>query len=355
MKPAGKKEKGSGLFKNVLLSCVSLVVFLLVAEAALYLWGFNYAQTPQAMKQAMKRKYVNVYIGWQNENIESQHFLRHKTRMWAAEPDFGKGNSDGYQGTRLPVERTPDVKRILFLGDSCTNSGPDHYPEKVVEKLAEKYGIKAEALIAGVGGYTSFQGVLYFEESLKFKPDVVVAYFGWNDHWISYGGEPDNEFEGFSGLNLFTDKTIGRLRTYQLIHYLVYPPKNADSKDHEDILKRLRVPPGYYADNIKRMVGLAARNDMEIYFVIAPMAPHITEAPKFNFPVMLIPWVHSRYVGILRKTVAGVDNAHTVDFPGVTFDRSIMMADGIHPNEAGNDKIAERLAEMLYEGGALGG
>ena len=351
MRVAEKKEKGPALFKNVILSCVSLVVFLLIAEAALYLWGFNYARTPQVMKKG----YVDRYIGWQNENIESQHFLRHRRRMWTPEPNFGKANADGYQGTRLPVERTPGVKRILFLGDSCTNSGPDHYPEKVIEKLENKYGIKAEALIAGVGGYTTYQGALYFEESLKYEPDVVVAYFGWNDHWIAQGGVPDNEFEGFSALSIFTEKTIGKLRTYQLIHYLVYPPKKAGGLEGVNALGYLRVPPGYYLDNIKRMIDLAAGNNSDIYFVAAPIGSHITDEWKENlFPTAYISVVHGEYLKMLEDAVTWFDRAHIVDFPGVTFDRRVMMGDGIHPNEAGNDIIAERLASMLYLRGAFG-
>ena len=353
MRLSEKKYGGSTLFKNVILSCVSLVVFLLVAEAALYLRGFNYAQTPQVMK----KEYVDRYISGQNKYVESQHFVRHRTKMWAPEPNFGKANADGYQGTRLPVERTPGLKRILFLGDSCTNSGLDHYPEKVIEKLENKYGIKAEALIAGVGGYTTFQGALYFEESLEYSPDVVVAYFGWNDHWLAQGGVPDNEFKGFSTFNLTTDATIGKLRTYQLIHYLVYPPMEFGyATGYEKVMQLLRVPPEYYSANIVRMIGLAAGNNSDIYFVAAPMGPHVIERKRdFLLPSPLIPVAHNRYIGILKKTVAEFDNAHVVDFSDITFDRRIMMEDGIHPNEAGNDIIAERLAEMLYEGGALGG
>ena len=350
MRLAGKKEKGSALFKNIVLSCVSLFVFLLVAEAALYLRGFNYAQTPEVMK----KKHVDGYIEWQNEFIPFLHFVRHKKRMWAAEPNFGKVNADGYQGRRLPVERTPGVKRVLFLGDSCTNAGPEHYPEKVIAKLAGKYGIKAEALIAGVGGYSSYQGALFFEESLKYRPDVIVAYFGWNDHWFAHGGAPDNEFEGFSTFNLTINATIGRLRTYQLIHYLVYPPREVEEGLFNKIEEGLRVPPEYYSANIRNMAGLAASINAKIYFVAAPMAPHITEVPTILFPVKLIPWIHNRYIKILWNTAAGFDNAHVVDFPGVRFDKRIMMGDGVHPNEAGNYVIAGRLAEVLYAGGALG-
>src|SRR5207249_1047274 len=102
------------------------------------------------------------------------------------EPGFGEVNTLGYQGDLLSLERDPRRKRILFLGDSCTNAGPEGYPEKVIRLLAER-SINAEALVAAVGGYSTYQGLEFMRESLRYSPDAVVAYFGWNDHWLANG------------------------------------------------------------------------------------------------------------------------------------------------------------------------
>ena len=115
---------------NLLLAVFSVIFFFAIAELTLYLTGFNYSRFPRFMNI----KIVDKHIDWQSSNFSIQHFIPHKKRMWAAMPDKGIVNSSGYIGKPVPLARVPGVKRILFLGDSCT-AGENYYPDRAISIL----------------------------------------------------------------------------------------------------------------------------------------------------------------------------------------------------------------------------
>jgi lysophospholipase L1-like esterase len=321
---------------------VNLIFFGLL-ELSLRLWGFEYSRFPRLMLD----RSISDYISWQRKHVVLQHFVPHPLRMWTAEPGFGNVNALGYQGKPLPLERDPRRKRILFLGDSCTNADPEGYPEKVIALLAQQ-SITAEPLVAAVGGYSTYQGLAFFRESLRFSPDVVVAYFGWNDHWFA-NGQPDNKFRPLTSLELWSYEWFSSLRTYELLHYLMFPPRQIDaSSSFVELVEKTRVPPRYFVENIDDMITLAERTQIPIDFVSPPYGPTLSSPRNVLFPADQIPRVHLLYRDLLREVVARhPTTAHLVEFPTPEFDASLMRADGIHPNEEGYTLIAEALAKTL--------
>jgi lysophospholipase L1-like esterase len=330
--------------RYVLLSALVNLLFFGALELGLRAFGFQYSWFPRLMQQQAAEQRV----AWQNQNRVLQHFIPDSQRMWRPEPGFGTVNALGYQGAPLPVGRTPMQRRVLFLGDSCTNSGPDQYPEKVVALLARS-GIPVEPLIAGVGGYSTYQGLGFLREALAYNPDAVVAYFGWNDHWFAAAGIPDNEFRQLGGLQMLSLRVLSGLRIYQLIHYLIYPPRKADlGIPFEKLVESTRVPPAWFVDNVQSMIELTERRRIPILFVAPPYgATVVNPANDALFPASLIPRVHALYRDLLRATVARHTEAKLVDVSPLEFDVSLMRADGIHPTEAGYARIAEAVAQEL--------
>jgi lysophospholipase L1-like esterase len=320
------------------------VVFFATLEICLRLAGFQYSRFPRLMQQTV----VTNHVEWQNTHRELMHFVPDSRRMWKPEPNFGTVNAVGYQGAIVPIERDASKRRILFLGDSCTNAGADEYPEKVISLLAGS-GIVAEPLIAGAGGYSTTQGLSFFGDSLVYRPDVVVAYFGWNDHWIALGGAKDADFRPLSKFQLWTYDTFGWLRIYQVMHYLIFPPRTPKQASFAVLTEATRVPPTQFVDNVDAMIELAKQAGMPIVFVVPPFGKGLTNpAQGVLFPPTLIPRVHVLYRELLRKTVERrPDVAHLVDFSPPEFDDSLMRADGIHPTPAGYSRVAEALAAAL--------
>jgi hypothetical protein len=94
----------------------------------------------------------------------------------------------------IRVIKQPNTKRIIVLGGSTVmGAGAPHPSENLIGALTRissaevpvervERRIKYEFINAGVGGYQSSQEYLYLVSSLmKFSPDLVIVYNGWND------------------------------------------------------------------------------------------------------------------------------------------------------------------------------
>ncbi len=82
---------------------------------------------------------------------------------------------------------------VVVLSDSVGMvSG---YPHALFKELGRLLAPrKVVGVDASVTGYTSFQGVRYFERDIApLRPDVVVINYGWNDHWAAHNGKADRD------------------------------------------------------------------------------------------------------------------------------------------------------------------
>jgi hypothetical protein len=103
----------------------------------------------------------------------------------------------GDEGLRLPTpeskEKRADVYRIGIIGDSCSFLGTDLYPNHFARMVAESTGRATEVVNTSCPVYTSPQGRRRLRDVWPWKPDLIVVYFGWNDHWKSLNGQTDRE------------------------------------------------------------------------------------------------------------------------------------------------------------------
>ena len=112
-------------------------------------------------------------------------------------------NSRGFLGAEIDPRKAPGTIRVFCLGDSCTAgdllpSFDQTYPRQLAVELARRHPGRAfEVVNAGVGGYSSFQGRTWLEREIAgLEPDVIVACFGWNDHWPARAAGPDKVVSG---------------------------------------------------------------------------------------------------------------------------------------------------------------
>ena len=92
----------------------------------------------------------------------------------------------------ITVQKPADAYRIIVLGGSTVMGAGAPRPSQNIVGMLRK-GVRARGLTgpngkhiefinAGVDGYTSAQEYLYLvSDLLRFKPDLVVVYDGWND------------------------------------------------------------------------------------------------------------------------------------------------------------------------------
>jgi len=95
-------------------------------------------------------------------------------------------NSYGMRDREFSAEPSPDIVRILCLGDSLTFGDgvavEDTYPKQLEALLSQEGTINYEVINAGVPSYDTWQEVAYFKErGVRLKPNTVVIGFYAND------------------------------------------------------------------------------------------------------------------------------------------------------------------------------
>ncbi len=178
------------IFSLILLGMIvgSLAIVFRIAElraAQIIANNTDYVHARKIMGNTAKGE--GRYIQDPEQKVIAQPYL-----LYIPSPgnkDMGH-NEHGYRGPIIPVERVPDVARVLFIGGSTTygwgvQKAEDTYPLRLREALMENLppNIKdVEVINAGLPFGTSAEHLTHY--LLKFRyyhPDLVVIDCGGND------------------------------------------------------------------------------------------------------------------------------------------------------------------------------
>jgi lysophospholipase L1-like esterase len=168
-------------------------------------------------------------------------------------------------------EPAPGERRILAVGDSNTLgwAGPDgaNWPRDLDQELSAE-GANVTVINAGVWGYSSAQGLARLEESLVYRPELVLISFGSNDaHRVS---RSDREFAAGSQWLRQITRWLTQFRLGQLV---------AVSFHAETTTEPLvpRVPLGKFRQNLERMAAMARVAGAEPVFLTRPFTGTIND------------------------------------------------------------------------------
>ena len=207
----------SGNFK-ILLFFGSLFVALFVAELLLRVFWLPRQGTPARIACEYDSLLGWKKIGGRSVNIRTSEYSLRETL-----------NSKGLRGPDYPYERDTSSLRVLALGDSFVEgySVPDIGLFSVLlENMLQLQSSSAVEIInMGTGGYSTDQEYLaYGSEGRKYRPDLVLLFFYYNDLLYniksSYDGYPKPYFSIVGRKlrlgNVPVPKTglHGQLRTY---------------------------------------------------------------------------------------------------------------------------------------------
>jgi lysophospholipase L1-like esterase len=174
-------------------------------------------------------------------------------------------NGDHMRNPDVPVERGPNDFRVLCLGDSITFGWGVRYEEAYPTLLA---GLLREALPdreihvlnASCSGYTAYQGTeMLRRRGLKYRPDVVTIWFGWNDNGL-WDGMTDAEHA-----RLFArERRLTASATYRVLSYALRRGQHEGVRREREETQALqrRVPVPDYEARLEEMVGLARANQV---------------------------------------------------------------------------------------------
>ncbi len=259
-----------------------------------------------------------------------------------------------FRGLSYQKQKPSGLLRIICLGGSTTWGWPlkdtgGIYPA-LLEKMLNQYSLEKgsskrfEVINAGVGGYSSFQDLMYLKNSLlEYEPDIVTIYTGANDssnnsdiHIIM----TDKEYWEYLKKKCLVPLTrleiiLGRVRDY-LANFRVY---NAV----DEIVYRLRskpkrrVPLPDFKENLKELVALSKTYGFTLFF--------ITEAHRSPDAIL-------RCINMQKRFADMHDNVFFVDTRPFLEDNAYFI-DQVHPTYEGHKVIARVVFDSILKSGVL--
>lgn len=339
----GPASGGLSSGRKLLLSGLVVVAFFAIAELLLRLAGVQYATHVEGMQFTFP---IDEY----NQNSPEPFLSRDEVLFWRPTAGVLGHNAQGFYGPGFSTSKPEGVFRIVCLGDSCTHFGPITYPDILRDYLEKVAPGKFEVINAGVIGYTSFQGMRLLEtEVLKWEPDLVTVYFGWNDHWLARGYQDKEQ----TGTQAAAEGVLARLRLFQVMRHLTQ--RNAVTSD-----SAMRVQPGDYRSNLQRIGELCADHDCRYWYLTAPHAfdlgvpPYLIESGEASNLDELL-GIHRKYNEIVREVAASRD-ARVVDLANemdTMAKNELFIDDHIHLSVQGKLYVAQRLVKSLEQAGIL--
>ena len=252
----------TSLFKSLLVLS-SVFLALLVAEQALRLIGWEYKPLSVEVRDRDDARGFHLF--------DDDHFVYDPRLLWRPRHNFGVFNAQGYRGPEVSRDPSPGEIRILAVGDSNTlgwaGENSANWPAELADRLAA-LGTDVTVINAGVWGYSSAQGLVRLEESLSFRPALVLISFGSNDaHRVR---RSDREFAAGSQWL----RRITRWLTHYRLGQLVAVSLRTESSTGP---LAPRVPLAKYHDNLERMAAMARSSGAQPVFLTRPFTGTIND------------------------------------------------------------------------------
>jgi lysophospholipase L1-like esterase len=275
--------------------------------------------------------------------------------LWRSVPRYPY-SSQRFKGAEIAVPKPAGTFRIICYGDSNTD-GPSFgkaYATQLGDLLdAEGHeGPRFEVVNAGVGGYSSYQGLLRFNEEVdRFTPDLILVSFGWNDIAGAIG-HPDKEFAE-AGLLPTRDPRVVFVRrlllNYRFLlvaqHFISGPPPAPEAA----VVTSSRVSLTDYEANLREFVAGARRRGI---IPVLLTRPHRATPDELHADPSWRRHVPSYNETVLR--VAHETQTLAIDVQRVFEGRPDMFFDECHLTNPGHRVMAKFLRDSLKAAGYIG-
>ena len=340
----GRKTKRAFGRLSLLLS--SLTLGLLLLELTLRLIGFTTVMQPVVTGAASPGGNTGNYMMADPE-------LRWRLRAGGALEGV-RVNAQGFFGREVVQPKPPGTTRVTCIGDSCTAdahpAGSPTWPD-LLHQLISTNRPGWEAHSQGVHGYSVVQGLRHYElYGRAFQPDVVVIYFGWNDHWRhGEGGRTDRQHLALR-MSPWRKRMHDRLTPSRLYQWLwSLRSRSADSADNPE---GLRVPPDDYSKTLIELVQQIQADGARPILVTAPRAANITDLLVERGQTLKVEDAIRRHDAYVKRTreiskQTGVTLVDAAARMARHPDLPLFKRDGIHLTWFGRGFLAQIVFEAL--------
>jgi lysophospholipase L1-like esterase len=349
------------LRKKAAFSLVAVLLFFFALEVALRITGLGRPPVIGTLRFGYDTgipTYDADGIEFEGEPFKDYPlFEAHPRLFWRPIPHTLFTGRDGLRNPVPPQHsKPPGAYRVGVIGDSCSFLGQRLYPERFAELAEQDLARPVEVINASCPGYTSFQGLRRLDDVWPWKPDLLVAYFGWNDHWNALTGHTDVQLAALNASRPIRG-LVERLHTYEALSGLFSRP--SPTRD-PPATRTVRVPLADYRQNLEQIVTQAQEQKCPVILVTAatPLTPD--QIPDWFYvffdtyyqmsasEVAAIPDTHEQYNDVVRR-VAEERGVPLLDLAKAwsqqpSDDR--FRADLTHLTEKGHADAAQALYEL---------
>lgn len=332
--------------KNISLLILSILIALFISEIVLNVIKWEPSKKQDGYLQFGYNTGIPIWdedgVLEEGMPVKIRLFQPDKDLFWRPVPNTYFTNSAGFRGKiEFNIDKRKNTKRIVIIGDSCSFLGRKLYADFLKESLEKQDKVnKYEIINASVPGYTSYQGRKKLTSLLKYDPDYVCIYFGWNDHWTVPSGFSDK----------FHSSLESGLKLANLINLSIHKIKKE---------KNVRVPIAAYRKNILEIVGVLSEEKITPILITAPSGFQKGKMPSWGFDffkkfynmndkeIMKIPETHESYANVLTdisktKKVILVDALKTFNESKSPW-HQYFRNDLIHLKEKGHKLLADEI------------
>jgi len=278
--------------KTVLYATICALAGLLVIEGICsVIWA---SIVPDRFEDQSEVPILFEMVNWP-DIVEKDPWLFWQLKANATAPlDQGRmtgfiSNGDRMRNPEVPIARGPNDFRVLSLGDSITFGWGVRYEEAYPTRLAELLR-RAQperqifVLNAACSGYSAHQGLeMLRRRGLKYRPDVVTIWFGWNDSAVWDGMTDAEHARLFVREHLLTSSA-----TYRVLSYLLRrgAHKSIKRERKQTESRQPRMPLDDYKARLQEMVELARADEISpgrgarVVFIQGCYEPQIRFARK---------------------------------------------------------------------------
>jgi lysophospholipase L1-like esterase len=314
--------------KKVIFSLIPLVVIFSIFEIGLRLSPFDEYLSPSYRKGSL----FDHCVFWKPEPVEHNPLEIYH--------DYRKQ----FRGVHHKKKKQEDILRIICLGGSSTWGWPLEDTTKIYPAVLEKLlnihfkNKKFEVINAGVGGYSSFQDLMYLKYTLlEYNPDIITLCVGANDsnnnsdilialtdkeYWEYLKAKNDEPLKTAEIVLKKLRSYLINLRVYNALDTIIFRIKNRPKR---------RVPIEDFKNNLNEILKLAESYNFKVLL--------ITEAHKSPDAIL-------EYIDVLERVSKNNSNAFFIDTRPFLEDDSYFV-DEMHPTYEGHEIIAEVIFDAI--------
>jgi lysophospholipase L1-like esterase len=268
-------------------------------------------------------------------------------------------NSLGLRGPEVNLAKPPSVRRIAIVGESSAFGYQVSDGEEAARLLVRTLGDRSETievLNGGVPGYNLFQSIVRFGEVLApLKPDIVIAYLGWNDLPYIVSNEPAADRFCRRPVAAAWERLLSHSTLYGFVVYRVWggPVQMVPA----DFASGEPTPAGQrqFVDNLSALATEVERSGARLIVCAQATAAHPDvsnelrsalgpDDAKQAAAIRLGDWLHRTLADFAAERNLAFIDAYA-EIPAT----STMLVDYVHLTAQGEQRLADLWAEAVED------